>query len=232
MPFQQQCTPSNVFGPFRQTLFLGCSVKNFTCTMGWNEQASSISVDLVEDPCAASTNQPKYYYPKPGTTSTWTDPDPGFSFPSIGSPVYFRIGAGTYSNNTDNDFEFAGVIQSWTQTNGTDGNPTYKVDISDPRFLLQNLEIIISDYAGPVENVYNLVNAYGWLESQGYLCYDAFVLGAKFGSPAGPPTVGPGGFGGARNNDNGRTFGGRICPYAGSCFWRQWLCSPVLCGSF
>lgn len=199
----QLCTPPNVYGPFKQTLFLGCSVKSFSCTMGWNEQSTSITVELVEDPCKPVGAKDKVYYPKPGVHKFWNKADPGFSFPSIGSPVYFRIGAGTDPANTE-DFEFAGVVQSWTQTNSSDGNPTYSVNISDPRFLLQNLEIIISDYAGSVENVYNLVNAYGYLESDfGYLCYDAFIGGAKFGSPAGPATVGPWGFGGALSNENG-----------------------------
>jgi hypothetical protein len=68
------CTPANIYGPFTQTLFLGCSVRSFNCTVGWNEQTTSLSVDLIEDPCAGN----KVYYPYPGATRTWTQADPGF----------------------------------------------------------------------------------------------------------------------------------------------------------
>jgi hypothetical protein len=42
--------PSNVFGPYPQTLFLGCSVANFNVSLGWGNQPSQLSVTLVEDP--------------------------------------------------------------------------------------------------------------------------------------------------------------------------------------
>lgn len=37
------------FGPYNQTLFLGCSVVNFNVNLGWGAEASSLSVSLVED---------------------------------------------------------------------------------------------------------------------------------------------------------------------------------------
>ena len=154
--------------------------------MGWNEQASSLEVNLVEDPCSAPATHPKIYYPLPGQKKTTTDADPGFVFPAIGAPVYFRVG----------DFEFAGVVQSWTRKNDTGGNPTFSVSITDPRFLLENLQLIVSDYSDSVENVYNLINVYGFLESLGFNCPESFIGNAAFGSPANA-------FGGARNNDGG-----------------------------
>ena len=177
--------PTNVVGPFDHTLFLGLSVQSFSSSMGWNEQESSIQVELAEDKCKP-TNNPKVYYPAPGIKRFWDGPDPGFQTPTIGAPVYFRAG----------DFEFAGIIQSWNKNQGSDGNPTYSVTITDPRFLLQNLTVIASDYAGSVENIYNLINAYGYLESIGPVCPQETINGAIFGSPAG-------GFGGAKNNDTG-----------------------------
>jgi len=37
------------FGPYNQTLFLGCSIVNFNVNLGWGAEASSLSVSLVED---------------------------------------------------------------------------------------------------------------------------------------------------------------------------------------
>ena len=36
-------------GPFNQTLFLGCSVTSFSTNLGWGGEASTCTVDLVED---------------------------------------------------------------------------------------------------------------------------------------------------------------------------------------
>ena len=184
------CTnvPSNIVGPFEHTLFLGCSVRSFTCSLGWNEQESSVTVELVEDPCPVPlphdlTNEKrKRYYPRPGSEMPWYKADPGFQTPAVGGPVYFKA----------QNFEFAGMVQSWTRKNDTGGNPTYSVTISDPRFLLQNLTVITGDYAGDVKNVPNLINAYGYLESLSPAppgdpddCPQELIKGAAFGSPAG-----------------------------------------------
>ena len=129
------CTPANIYGPFEHTLFLGCSIKGFNCTVGWNEQTTSISVDLIEDPCVPPDDDPKVYYPKPGLRKEWKKADPGFEEyqPTIGAPVYFRFG----------DFEFAGVVQSWMKKDDSNGLGQYNVNISDPRFILQNTQIIL-----------------------------------------------------------------------------------------
>jgi len=39
----------NIVGPFSQTLFLGCSVVDFTSNLGWGADSSTLSVTLVED---------------------------------------------------------------------------------------------------------------------------------------------------------------------------------------
>jgi hypothetical protein len=36
-------------GPYSQTLFLGCSITNFNMSIGWGADASSITINLVED---------------------------------------------------------------------------------------------------------------------------------------------------------------------------------------
>ena len=194
--------PINVVGAFEQTLFLGCSIQSVSTSLGWNEQQSTLTVTLVEDTCVADPAHPKVYYPEPGKKYSWHDADPGFTSPTIGTPVYFRIGSDPVWTVSKNDraggegFEFAGVIQSWTKDYSPNGNPVFTVQIVDPRLMLQNLEVVISDYAGSVYGgsgpaIFNLINPYGWLEYYaGAYCPQTLVQGANFGSPAN-------GFGGA-----------------------------------
>jgi len=169
----------NIVGPFKQTIFLGCSVKSFGCTIGWNEQVTNLTVELVEDPCPGD----KVYYNRPGSTpevGVWTDPDPGFEAyqPSLGAPVYFRVGT----------FEFAGVVQGWTKKDDTSGLDQYTVNISDPRFLLQNTQVIINEFngsVGPIDpndpTIYNVINPFGFLESFGFGVSDVNEVGVPWG---------------------------------------------------
>jgi len=156
--------------------------------MGWNGQQSNISVTLIRDTCKPATGTKKVYYPRPGSVAYWTKEDPGFQTPTIGAPVYFRF----------EDFEFAGIVQSWDLKESPSGQ-IYTVSIADPRLLLENLTVIISDYADDVGSIPNLINPYGYLESLGYPCAQQFINGASFGSPAGA-------FGGANNNDQGTPY--------------------------
>ena len=146
----------NIVGPFKQTLFLGCSVKSFSCTIGWNEQVTTLTVELVEDPCAG----PKVYYNSPGHEADWLLADPGFEAyqPTVGAPVYFRVA----------DFEFAGIVQSWNRTDSTTGLKQYSISISDPRFILQNTQLILNENDGSVGGLYNVINVFGFLESHGF----------------------------------------------------------------
>lgn len=43
--------PEKIVGPYNQVLFLGCSVSNFNCNLGWGAEQSTLSVSLVEDKC-------------------------------------------------------------------------------------------------------------------------------------------------------------------------------------
>lgn len=42
--------PQLVTGPFPQTLFMGCSIKDFTLNLGWGSEPSTCTVKLIEDP--------------------------------------------------------------------------------------------------------------------------------------------------------------------------------------
>jgi hypothetical protein len=43
--------PDKTVGPYNQTLFLGCSVTNFNCNLGWGADQSTLNVSLSEDYC-------------------------------------------------------------------------------------------------------------------------------------------------------------------------------------
>lgn len=184
---QQLCTPKRIYGgEFSQTLLLGCSIMNITASIGWNEQQSEVDINLVQDPCSAPEDFPKVYYDKNLVRKTTTSPDPGFTYPAIGSPIYVRV----------EDWEFSGLLQSYEQTNDQGSNPTFRIKIVDPRTILEGAQVIMSDYAGKTFDTPNVFNAYGFAESFGNVCELKNILGAYFGSPAGA-------FGGALTNDNG-----------------------------
>ena len=82
-----------------QTLFPDVKVRSFNCTVGWNEQTTSLSVDLIEDPCVGN----KVYYPYPEQQGLGLRQIRDLVYqPTIGALVYFKFG----------EFEFAGVVQS------------------------------------------------------------------------------------------------------------------------
>jgi hypothetical protein len=211
-PHGNSCGPQNITGRYRQTIFLGSSVQSVSCSLGMNEQSSTLTVTLVDDPCVVPENEPaKVYFPRPGQFRETRQADPGFLRPVVGSPVYFRLG-GEPEEGEDFDpsnpdiFEFSGIIQSWNIDHSTNGNPVYTVQIIDPRSLLQQTQVIVSDYADRVYHgtpnppMINIINAYGWMEHHSdQLCPYTLVSGATFGSPAG-------GFGGSRNNRLGTPF--------------------------
>ena len=207
------CTPQSLYGPYYQTRFCGASVMNFTVTAGWNEQSSELSVNLVED---CSTTNARIQYDVNLDGSIVTDADE-FSEPPVGCPVYFRVGDiiedGAYSRNPEGGFEFSGLIQSWTRKMDVNGNPSYSVKITDPRIILDNSHIIVSDLG---ESVFvappdlnrgllatpNVINVYAWLEALDADCRNAFGGYPEYigDTPVGSLT---GGFGGSGVNERG-----------------------------
>ncbi len=180
MTIKNTCTPTTVFGPFDQTLFLGVSIMSFSASAGWNDQVSELTVQLVEDTCVNPKGK-KYWDCNLNAQSTiavdvgfigldrWAAAD-GTQYSGvqrvgsdakiftgadiIGSPVYFRIGV----------FEFAGLLQSFEQSNSASGRPTYSVKIVDPRQILEGAQIILGEYAGGVGQIKNLFNPFGAME--------------------------------------------------------------------
>jgi hypothetical protein len=73
----------------------------------------------------------------------------------VGSPVSLMIEA----------FRFDGIIQYWKNVGSFAGNPTYEVQITDPREILAGVQIILGSFRQPVSAMPNLINAFGHYES-------------------------------------------------------------------
>lgn len=61
-------------------------------------------------------------------------------------------------------FTFGGILQSYTETRGSEGDPLYSVKLTDPREILSNTQLLLNNYAGTTFNNKNLYNIYGFLE--------------------------------------------------------------------
>jgi len=61
-------------------------------------------------------------------------------------------------------FAFGGILQSYTQNRGQGGNPVYNVNVTDPREILSNAQLLFNNYQGTTFNNKNLFNVYGFLE--------------------------------------------------------------------
>jgi len=165
---QNLCSPARIYGPLPQTVFCGCSVLSFSVSAGWNEQASNLTVELVQDDCVG----PRVWWDESLQRQTGDIADPGFTEPEPGCAVYFRI-----EENPDGSteaerggFEYAGVVESWTEKFDSNGNPVYTITITDPRVVLENTQIIVNDFPGTTSGVWNLINAYAYIESLGSTC--------------------------------------------------------------
>jgi len=166
---QNLCDPARIYGPLPQNLFCGCSVISFSVQAGWNEQSSSMTIELVQDTCAG----PRTWWDETLTRQTSESmTDPGFTFPEPGVAAYFRV-----EENPDGlteaargGFEYAGLVEGWTERNDPNGFPVYTVKLTDPRVVLENTQVIVNDYPGGTSGVWNLINAYGFVESLGTTC--------------------------------------------------------------
>ncbi len=160
------CTPERIYGPLPQTIFLGCSVKSFTVSAGWGEQSSTLTVELVQDPCIG----PKIWWDKSLNRQTGNIADPGFLAPDPGVAVYFRMEEDPNDPSDRGGFEYCGLIQSWIEKTDPNGNPSYSVQVTDPRVVIENTQLILDSYPGPTSGVFNLINVYAYVENLGSAC--------------------------------------------------------------
>lgn len=123
-----------------QQRFLGASIINFSTTIGWGTSPSTLDVALVEDDVAGDV----------------------FTAPATGTPVIFEFTDGQQK------FKFEGIIQRWRRNCSYSGNPIYEVQLTDPREILEGVQIITGGYNGKVSTIPNILNVYGYYEKQGF----------------------------------------------------------------
>lgn len=80
------------------------------------------------------------------------------------SDYYDPVKGATNKGRGKNHFIFGGILQSYTQNKGPDGNPVYSVQIVDPREILSNCSVILKNYAGSTFGNKNYFNVFGFLE--------------------------------------------------------------------
>jgi hypothetical protein len=59
---------------------------------------------------------------------------------------------------------FGGILHSFVETTTTQGNKLYSAKVSDPREILDSVQIILNDFSGSVNETDNIFNIYGFLE--------------------------------------------------------------------
>jgi hypothetical protein len=63
---------------------------------------------------------------------------------------------------------FEGLLQKWEKKNAIDGFPTYDVVLTDPREILEGVPVVVGGYSGAVGTIVNVLNPFGYWESQGF----------------------------------------------------------------
>ena len=175
-----------------QHLFLGVSIQNFDVSLGWNSTQSVLRVSLKEDTCVGE----KICYSPCLESQTIVSKDPGF----YGLPRYERADTSQYSSSIKEnpgdvliradvqlvgspvffrvcEFEWCGIVQSWSHSKSVTGGNTYYVELVDPRIVLDKASLIIGEYGGFVNQfgttgcpATNLFNIYAYAEQFGLPC--------------------------------------------------------------
>jgi len=156
----QDCEPCSGPRP-SQWLFLGASVISFSCNQSYGANATTLTVNLVEDPQSTCDGRTKKYVDASLNVADTTDPDPGFfgiQQNIIGVPVFFKF----------EQFEFCGLLQTWNENvSATDGNE-YVVQVVSPGLILEATNIILDEEIRPTNYAPNIANVYGFYETNIY----------------------------------------------------------------
>ena len=130
-------------GPFSQTTFMGASIKEWSCKIGFGDEASELTVTLVEDPCKGT----KIRYNNDGEAEVVNEAD-SFKPVRAGKGSQFKFGI----------FEFGGILKSWEKTESVSGT-TFRVTMEGPTSLMAGGKIVTKGMDGggtPVPNMANL----------------------------------------------------------------------------
>lgn len=79
--------------------------------------------------------------------------------------AYRGMAAGTNPSRGYDHITFGGLLQSFVETKGPNGNAIFHVQVTDPREILSNVSVILNNYTGTTFGEHNILNVYGFLES-------------------------------------------------------------------
>lgn len=117
-----------------QYKFLGATVMEASLNGGNGNQATSLSVTVVEDPERGDSFDP----------------------PRIWSPVTFEV----------EQLKYRGLLQYQSTQKSLSGYPTYQVNVTDPREIIDGVQVILGGFNLPTNGVPNLLNVYGYWENK------------------------------------------------------------------
>lgn len=87
---------------------------------------------------------------------------------SLFGDVFTPVAPGSVQIFSFNGFIVRGLIQNWKYSQSTSGR-VYNVTLTDPRAILENVTLILTNYSGAVSVVSNLVNVYKyWNDTLGF----------------------------------------------------------------
>lgn len=146
-------TSVSEYNTIYHSTFLGASINSFHAQIGWGSSPTTVTVDLAEDDVE---DNKKIYVDEYGEYGLHYGRD-SFNPPKLGYPVCVNFSSGLFS--------FNGIVRDWKQNKGNTN--TFTVQITDPRTILANTQVILDGYTGPTYNVPNLLNVFGFLENSG-----------------------------------------------------------------
>lgn len=101
----------------------------------------------------------------------WNDSSSQLNISLVDDPSMndsFNVGyAGRPATFVFGDFTYTGIVQSYGDRFNS-GGFTHEVTLVDPREFLDGVKLILDGYTGSVQDIPNLLNVYGYLESFGF----------------------------------------------------------------
>lgn len=169
-------TPAPIFtnlatttSSMEQQTFLGASISNWSCNGGLNNSSSELNVTLVVDDDNGDSFYGDDYVGKPvwftfgNTQEAGVDAGAGTYKSAFNNVIDAVYGYNPQSDRTEH-FCFGGLLQSWNYNEDAQNGKTYTVKVVDPKEVVQNVVLILNNYAGITGSVDNIINIYGYLE--------------------------------------------------------------------
>jgi|694.fasta_scaffold01292_2 hypothetical protein len=123
-------------------------LSNFSLVLGIGAASSTLDMELVVDPCAGQG---------------------AGQIAEVGTPVLFNVYANQGSSTPG--LSFGGILTSATESLSSNGL-RYKVQVIDPRKMLEYVSVLLKGYYCPVPSLdnYNFMNVCAWMHKDVALC--------------------------------------------------------------